>query len=300
MTFDCFWADGLDGPATIVAAGRDLATAAEADPLVLDRAELRSVLTQPAGEIADIESTDSSADLAPLRGSTVSAGFRRAVQNLAGVDRSGILYRLLQCLPGAHGVGGLVLVRAGVPPFTARDLLSFENVCRGWRTGGVQMRESAAGVIPMLTGPAPTPLDDPADPLAWHPTAPALWDSVRRSRRLDVWREEEDLVIDAHHRDSYLALGQPPMVVHEYSLRARADATSQELTSISTKAHALPWSDCDSVVNSTDHVLGVRLGALDEIVRTKLRGTAGCTHLNDTLRDLDMVPALSAALPTRA
>jgi hypothetical protein len=215
---------------------------------------------------------------------------------MTGFDHHRLLYRMLHDLPGTSLVGGMVIVRAGASPFSASDLVVMENVCRGWRTGGSQLGEVEAGRIPMPTGPFPTSLDDPDDPLAWHEPGVPRPDHVRRGRRMDVWCDGDELRVDLHYRDTYHSSDQPAMVIHEYSLRAGADRASGAIRTIATEAHALPWVECNTVPSSTDVVIGTRLGAVEATVRERLRGTAGCTHLNDTLRELDTVPALAATL----
>jgi hypothetical protein len=297
-TLDCYWTGPLSGPCTIAADGRDLLTGpTREEHHTLHTVTLRATLTPPSAVVTSIHASDPTSDLRGLLGASVSSGFRRAVdQSVPDLDRAGVLYRILHDLPGASFVGSFVAVRAGAPPFTTRDLLGMENVCRGWRTDGVQMRAAVAGRVPILTGPAPTPLDNPADPVAWHEMKQVPFASVCRSRRLDLWRDGDEIVVDMHYRDTYLPNDQSAMAIHEYSLIARADGTSGTLINITTRAHALPWSDCDSIPASAEEVVGVRLGELDTAVRERLRGTAGCRHLNDTLRELDVAPALVAVL----
>jgi hypothetical protein len=203
---------------------------------------------------------------------------------------------MLHDLPGTSLVGGVVIVAAGAAPFAAADLLVLENVCRGWRSGGSQVTEVQAGAIPMPTGPTPSPLDVLADPLAWHPTTDPAATYTRRARRVDIWRDGDQLVMDIHYRDTYFAADKLPMVIHEYSLRADAEYATLRLVAVATEAHALPWVDCNSVPSSTEAVVGARLGEVESTVNQRLRGVAGCTHLNDTLRELDAVPGLLALL----
>jgi hypothetical protein len=247
--------------------------------------------------VTAISSPGSADALASLLGSSVSTGFRRVLAaSVPELPRDQLLYRMLHDLPGTSLVGGMVIVRGGASPFSAADLLVMENVCRGWRTGGSQLEEVDAGRIPMPTGPFPTSLDDPADPLAWHDTEAPGRDIVRRGRRMDIWRSGDELRVDLHYRDTFHSSDQPTMVVHEYSLRASAAASDGEVRTITTEAHALPWVDCNTVPSSSESVIGARLGAIHVAVREQLRGAAGCTHLNDTLRELDTVPALALAL----
>lgn len=293
---DFFWPEDLLGPCTVLGTGRDLITRSDG-AAVLQRARLRATLTPPASVVTAIEVDAAELDVAALLGASVSTGFRRSLQRVVPPElRTGMHYRLLHDLPGATLVSQAVPLQAGHTLFQPRDLLVMADVCQGWRSGAYQMNEVAAGRAPQPIGPAPSGVDDPEDPLARHETPPLGADSFRRGRRLDVWRAGGELHVDLHYRDAYRPLDGPGMVIHEYSVRATADPGSLEIRQIVTVAHALPWADCNSVVASSDELVGVRLGECDQTVRTRLRGTAGCTHLNDSLRELDEVPALASAL----
>lgn len=295
---DFSWAGDLLGPCTVRGTGRDLLTRSDG-VTVLGCADLRMTLTPPAAVVTAIEVDAAELDAATLLGASVSTGFRRSLQRAVPPElRAGMHYRLLHDLPGATLVSQAVPIQAGHTLFAPRDLLVMADVCQGWRSGAYQMNEVAADRAPQPIGPVPNELDDPADPLAWHETPAPDGDSFRRGRRMDVWRDAGDLRFDLHYRDAYRPAEGTGMVIHEYSVRGSADPESLTIRQISTEAHALPWADCNSVVASSDALVGVRLGDCDTTVRTRLRGTAGCTHLNDSLRELDEVPVLAAVLRT--
>lgn len=296
---DFHWPGGLLGPCAVIGTGRDLLTRADG-ATVLGRADVRMTLTPPAAIVTAVEVDATELDVSALLGASVSTGFRRSLQRAIPPElRSGMHYRLLHDLPGATLVSQAVPIQAGHTLFEPRDLMVMADVCQGWRSGAYQVSEVAAGRAPQPIGPVPNELDDPEDPLAWHETPPFEGDSFRRGRRMDVWREAGDLHFDLHYRDAYRPVEGSGMVVHEYSVRGSADPASLTIRQIGTEAHALPWADCNSVVASSDELVGIRLGDCDQTVRTRLRGTAGCTHLNDSLRELDEVPGLAATLPPR-
>jgi len=209
---------------------------------------------------------------------------------------------MLDDLPGAFLGGAYAVVQAGAYPVPPQDLLVLTDVCRGWAAGGSQHDDIARGLVPTPTGPIPNDLSMPTDPLAWHDPEPPEIDFSRRGRRIDVLGGltaedgRPEIGVDAHFRDVFLPLDGDAMVVHEYSLWARADAATFEVTSVHVDAHALPWRECNSVTDSAEHLVGATLGDLESTVRTRLTGTVGCTHLNDTFRGLDAVPLLAAAL----
>lgn len=298
-TLDYWWPQGMLGPCAVLGSGRDLLTRSDG-ARVLHRAEVHATLSPPGATVTELAGDLPDAVARGLLGASVSTGFRRILQGVVPPEsRMGMSYRLLHDLPGATLVSQSVPIHAGHTLFEPSALLALADACQGWRTGEYQMNEVGAGRMPLPIGPVPNDLDDGSDPLAWHEVNLPPGDTFRRSRRLDLWREDEVLAIDLHYRDAYRPVDRPGMVVHEYSVRARADPATLTLQQISTEAHALPWATCNSVVSTSDELLGVRLGACDVTVRTRLRGTAGCTHLNDSLRELDEVPTLAAALATK-
>jgi hypothetical protein len=54
----------------------------------------------------------------------------------------------------------------------------------------------------------------------------------------------------------------------------------------------LPFVECTSAPANLTRLIGAPLPELRDRVLAELRGTAGCTHLNDALRALADVPAL--------
>jgi hypothetical protein len=292
---DTFRLRGPRGPSTVLATGRDLLTPPSGEPVELDAQTVRLTLTPVSNVITAIEGGD---DLADLIGVSVSSGFRRALGQITPpAGRGALRHRMLDDLVGAVLVSGVALVEANAYPIEPRQMLVFADVCRGWATGGIQLDLVADGVHPMPTGPVPNDVSAPEDPWAWHRVEPlAEQDFMRRSRRIDVQRDGAEVVIDAHFRDESVPLDRPGQSIHEYSVFARADAATPALTDVQVTAHALPWQDCNSVPETAAHLIGLRLGELETTVRTKLAGTAGCTHLNDTYRGLDAVPLLAQAL----
>jgi hypothetical protein len=292
--------DGPAGPTTMVGTGRDLLTPATGEPVVVDSARFEIVL-EPLGSLVREVRTPTGLD--GLVGASVSAGLRRTLRDLAPrAERERVLHRMLDDLPGAFLGGAYAVVQAGVYATPPQDLLMLTDVCRGWADGGSQHDEIARGRIPTPTGPVPNDLTVPDDPLAAHDAGTPDVDFSRRSRRIDVRGGlsgadgRPEIGIDAHFRDAFRPVAGDGMVVHEYSLVARADAATFEVTAVRVEAHALPWRECNSVTDSAEHLVGATLGDLESTVRIRLTGTVGCTHLNDTFRGLDAVPLLAAAL----
>lgn len=116
---------------------------------------------------------------------------------------------------------------------------------------------------------------------------------MRRARRMDVRRLDTRIVIDAAFQDSATTPSGGRAVVHEYRLSATADAQSLRLLSVEAEPRVLPFVECPSATANLSRLLGTRLPELRDKVLAELRGTAGCTHLNDAVRALAEVPALA-------
>jgi hypothetical protein len=102
--------------------------------------------------------------------------------------------------------------------------------------------------------------------------------------------------IDAAFQDSASRPDGGRMALHEYRLTATADPGSMLITSITAQPRILPFPECPSATHNLRRLLGVPLIELRERVLDQLRGTDGCTHLNDALRALAAVPALMEPL----
>jgi DUF2889 family protein len=81
-------------------------------------------------------------------------------------------------------------------------------------------------------------------------------------------------------------------VVHEYRLNLTADPTSLRVLSVEAEPRVLPFVECTTAPANLRRLIGAPLPELRDRVLAELRGTAGCTHLNDALRALAEVPAL--------
>jgi hypothetical protein len=80
--------------------------------------------------------------------------------------------------------------------------------------------------------------------------------------------------------------------LHEYTISARVDANTLRIVSITAQPRVLPWPECPGATRALSRLEGEPLADLRQLVLERLRGTAGCTHLNDALRSLSEVPHL--------
>ena len=120
---------------------------------------------------------------------------------------------------------------------------------------------------------------------------------MRRARRIDV-TVGDAVTIDAAFQDSASRPDGGRMALHEYRLSATADPVSLRVTSISAEPRVLPFPECPGAMRNVARLCGTPLSDLRERVLDELKGTAGCTHLNDALRALAGVPSLLGCLRT--
>jgi hypothetical protein len=303
-TIDALRPGGLLGDVVLVGRARDLLTGAEGTATVLDEAAFLARIEFVAERrLAALHTAPEEPGAAALIGVHASSGFRAELDRAlpAHRDARSPLYLLMDDLPVAALVSGYAIGAGGVQiPVRPRVPLPNADYCAGWRTGGTMMRAiESEGRIPFSQGPpAPSPAR-PGDPLAWHRMDPLPPHAMRRHRRLDLVADGE-LRADLWFRDSHVAADGSETAVHEYAVRARIDPATLEILEIEARIGALPWRECESAADSARRLVGRRVPGLRPHVRAEFTGTSTCTHLNDTLRSLEDVAALAAALPRLA
>jgi hypothetical protein len=299
-TIDTLRPDGIEGDLVIAARARDLLTDAGGTSVVLGEASVAARIDYFHGSrLLDLETTPEAAGTAALVGLRVSGGFRKAlVQHLAEHRAAAsLLHLLLDDLPGAVLVSAYAVGREGVHPRAPGEArLQVADLCAGWRTGGtILVEEERTGSHPIVTGPAAPSLGRADDPSAWHATIPLSAHGMRRARRVDV-RVERVIAVDALFRDSHMSAEGEETVIHEYTLRATIDPDSNRFLDVDVTPQVLPWVECPAAVGSASRLIGAEAADLRQSVRLDFVGPSTCTHLNDTIRSLDDVGALRAAL----
>jgi Protein of unknown function (DUF2889) len=283
----------------MVGRARDIVTPRSgAAPITCAEDEFEASLG-PDRIIAAIEAHPTRPALAGLVGERGGGGLRKILEKVAPEERRNAtpLYLILDDISGASLVAGwawsqwdpnwLENARAAMQGIDLEKAFrSREGVCIGFAPGSSAFNPSAdrSGT------PAPD-LRHPEDPEGWH--AFTVQDSVglRRARRIDVWLNEV-IVIDSAFQDSASTPQGGRAVVHEYRLRVTADPGSLRVLSIEAEPRVLPHNECPSATTNLPRLLDSPLPQLREKVLAELRGTAGCTHLNDALRALAEVPSL--------
>ena len=317
-TIDMLRPDGLFGPLVLVGRARDLLTDPDGGGTAAGFSACTGRVDFIAGRLlTEVTSEPDRPGLRALLGQRVSSGFRAAVQaadpDLAADDS--LLNLLLDDFPVAtlvsgHAIGAgmtgngrtvLSLAEAtgqpradGIPPGfapgSARPAF-IRNLCAGFADGGTIMNGvDTNGRPPVVTGPeAPELTTD--DKLGWHELAPLPPGAMRRSRRLDL--QPGPLAgIDVLFRDSHVDDAGLETIVHEYTISATVDTATGVLVSCAATPRVLPWVECPAAALSAGRLVGVPVAGLRQHVRETFLGTSTCTHLNDTLRSLEDIPAL--------
>ena len=301
-TIDMTWADGLGTTLTLSGRGRDLLTDAAGEAEVLGEQRVEVTVT-PERRVERLVITDvgtgATEELPQLLGVSAMGGFRTAIERLAPgvIDAHAPSSLLVDDTPGATLISGFAFSRWTELPVlleAARangQVRSMEGICTGFMPGSSGLAPDGTSRWSHRTR-AVRPLADDADPLAWHEVPEVTGTAMRRMRRIDVWLEDDLIRVDAMFQDSSTTPSGGREAVHEYTLQGEASLRTLELTRVEPVARVLPYAECPLAVRQVDRLLGVRLGDLRAVVLDRLKGTAGCTHLNDALRALADVPHL--------
>lgn len=291
--------DGLTGGLTLVGRARDLWTDARGAARVLGTARYEArVGSFLERDVQALRGDPDHPALQQLVGVRASSGFRGALDRALADEREArsLLYLLLDDLPVATLVSGYAVTHGidfSVPKGSMRQ---HPDLCSGWRTGGTLLTGiEESGRVPVATGPDAPPLEREDDPLTWHALPPLPDTGMRRHRRLDLTLGDA-IEVDAFFRDLHVAPGGRATVLHEYTVAARVDPESLTFARIEATARALPWIECNPAPASASRLLGRPVRDLRAHVRSEFTGVTTCTHLNDTLRSLEDLETLAAAL----
>lgn len=166
------------------------------------------------------------------------------------------------------------------------------GICVGWSAGATADIRVRAGV-PVMTGtPAAPALASMTS--CFHPEPAPRRSAMRRRRILDVTPADNGYEIFEYFRDSHFDSVLREGALHEYEVHARVSADDRcTIEDIAVTPHALPFGECPLAAPNAADLAGASLGDITGAVRERLAGTSGCTHLNDTLRFLRYVPALT-------
>jgi Protein of unknown function (DUF2889) len=286
------WNAGL----RITAIGRDLLVGADGSAVL--RAARMSVAIDAASRVTGIESELPAAVTRALIGAGAISGFRARLAGLDGLDPGSLESAVLDELPTVRLISGYARMIELLPAIGAEMAPSRDGrqpmlgICAGWAPGATaDLRVRAR--VPVLEGTPQAPAL--ASMTSYFHAEPAPRPrSMRRRRILDVTTRDSGYEVFEYHRDSHFDPGLREGALHEYEVRARVAADEgYTLERIDVVPLALPFPECPLAAPNAADLTGARLSEITGTVRHRLAGTRGCTHLNDTLRFLRYVPALT-------
>jgi hypothetical protein len=301
------WPGGEGAPMLLSGRARDLLTSATGDPQVLALDELMMEIEDQRVRLLEVhprrEGTDS------LIGVSSSRKFRSLVDGVLPDERSigTPLFFMLDDVPMLSRIGGVAWSQHRPPVFpqdgeASEQLNALRErirtgpaVCSGLRPGGYNAisfeRSIAWPHYFRIAGDLGS-----SDPWAWHDLDPAPNVCFRRRRRVDAWLGSDVIEVEAHYRDSVWGDQHAELALHEYTLVATIDPTSNRLLSVAVAPRVLPFPECPSASEHATDLVGMAVEAFRGSVDQSLRGLDCCTHLNDMLRGLAEVPAMVRAL----
>lgn len=295
----------------LVGLGRDLVTRTDGTSQEAARARTEVELRYTGGAVVQGITTDPPAPgVDALIGKVATTGFRAVIDEAVDVAPGSLVYLLLDEIPASALVSGYAVGHAATRgELEVQDMsrlrppgppLQVPDLCAGFRVGGVIQRNiQESGRAPLVTGPRATPIMTSGDELGWHRVPELQPNEMRRARRHDLWRDDDDglLRIDAFFRDSHMAPDGIETVVHEYTVTAQIDDRSGVVVQCEATPRVLPWLECPEAAASASRLTGMSMDGLRKRVRAELIGPTTCTHLNDTLRELEDALALAGLLP---
>jgi Protein of unknown function (DUF2889) len=307
-TIEMHWPDGRGAPTHIVARGRDLLTRESGSASILAHAAIdgSAFITRQLIQVSDGTSDPRLAALAGIRaGGQLRAMLRELFP--AAEERASLRFLLLDDLAGATLVSSWGwfawdgytreladrIHQAGIGGKEG----NMAGVCIGFAAGSSALDASGRPHIDAQKSNVVEPLEHPGDPGGWHDTPALEGPRSRRSRWIDVGREDGTITVAAGFQDSAARPDGSRLAIHEYRLRARIEAGSGRIAELAVSPHVLPHVECPRAVLNLDRLAGYRLDQLRDQVPVILAKELGCTHLNDVLRALSAVPGLAAHLP---
>jgi hypothetical protein len=302
-SIDVSWPDGAAGDRVMHGVARDFVTDDAGEGSVRAAATMEAVLKLDRS-IAAISADPAPANLQRLVGARGGGHLRMLTQEVMPelIENADPLYLLLDDISGVSLVSSwawslwnpewLAAMRQSMGGDMQKMMEERADVCWGLQRGnsGMDPNRSAMGDQAADGGE----LRHPSDPAGWHEFPVLEGVTMRRARRIDVWRDVGSglIRIDSAFQDSAPRPDGTRAALHEYRLEARVDPDTLELVTLQPEARVLPFHECPGAVTNAVALTGSSLPEIRQSVLTELRGPRGCTHLNDALRALADVPKL--------
>ena len=302
-SIDMVWPDGFGSPLHLVGRARDLVTTEAGEAIVVGEAEMRAAVGDER-RVTSIETVPERPGIEGLVGTQGGSYLRTAIDHALPGEREAAtpLYLLLDDIAGTSLIAGYAWMRHR-PPDLPRPERPIEVgvrkgriICSGLRPGGTaQAMFTTGGESGHAVRRAGALVAD-GDAHAWHdfPERPLV--CMRRHRRVDVGIDGDELAVDSFFRDSCWEPDGTEMALHEYSVSARIDRATLALNAVEAFPRVLPFPECQWAPEHVTLLVGRPVQTFRTDVQTTLMELQCCTHLNDMLRCLAEVPALSAAI----
>lgn len=312
-TVDALRPSELHEGLTLLGRSRDLVTRPDGSTVEAGRAEMEVELAYTGGAVVQsVRTTPEVAGIDALVGKVATTGFRAVIDSDTAAERGQPVYLLLDEIPVSTLVSGYSIMHAtDRGDFDARTMASLRppgppihgpDMCAGFQVGGVIVTSQEAGRMAVVTGPDATEVLDPDDPIGWHELPGPLGpDAMRRWRRHDLWRDDAGMLrVETFFRDSHMAPEGLETIIHEYTVSATIDPSTMRVAECEAQPRVLPFVECPQAAESARRLTGMKVLGLRPQVRAELLGPSTCTHLNDTLRELEDVVALAPLLESPA
>ena len=298
-SIDVWWPEGRQGAMRLVGRARDLVTGPDGGVLFRDEDVLRATVDM-ARTIHTIEAEPARPAIRDLVGQRGGGRLRAALEQALPreVADATPLNLLVDDISGSSLIAGWAwsqqdpnwgteLLRMKADPAHAQ-MFNRVDICSGLRAG-------SSGLDLIAEGAPTAELRRPDDPDGWHAMLDIDGAAMRRARRIDVSLDGRTIHIEAAFQDSATTPAGPRAALHEYRVMAEADFDFR-LTALVAEPRVLPFAECPAAAGNAARLIGTPLRDLRTVVPIELKGTIGCTHLNDALRGLADVPTLVAHL----
>lgn len=306
-SIDSDWADGVGQPWRMNGAARDLLSPHDGDPVVLATGDFR-MRVSPLREILEIAVTPGHPRIGEMVGVRAGGASRHALAAVLEDIRGTPTFQLLDDFAGASLVAGWIWtrwiedwpqrMREARGQSAAGHKARMVNICTGFTEGASSLEDDEGIALVEQSCAEVGPLASPDDPVGWHimPDQEGR-PQARRARRIDLWRAEGVLKVDAAFQDSGPNPEGTRTAIHEYRVYAEIDEPTGTLLSLQALPLILPYRECPGASMKAARMVGQNVGEFRQAVLDTLAGTLGCTHLNDVLRALADVPDLARLLP---
>lgn len=278
---------GRSGDIMVAARGTDLLTLGASEDVVrLVEESLQARITS-GRVIQEVEAAPGIPGLENLVGRNSLRGLRAAIRQ--EVDGEAIAARparvMLDDLVGISIIADVAWLywpdAAGPVEAETGKQIPPVGTCVGFRPGA----SSLAGTFGPEDVRRVPHLNRGGDQDAFHALPSGNGPGIRRIRRIDVWVDDE-IHIEAMFQDSASLPDGGRAGIHEYALTATVERSTRRVLTVMPQPVLLPYRECFDAPASLAALVGMPLAELRDSVLVQLKGTAGCTHLNDAARAL--------------